>query len=202
MDIQKKKHDDRVVHPSHGPENAEHELKKAYNHAVEVGTVYSGRSIPGVDSSLAFLHYRKAYDAFRAGDRLSAERWARTTKHISRALWHEAKISYLAEHSSVLPYLSDAREEYNLHEYSDTTEDLLTSLAEDLPPGLDSMPREMQLFLAKGRAHLSELSSGHLKHELLRAEHIKAAHEYGRVIECMALAIGAELKRHPPREAA
>ena len=198
MDTQK---DTPLSHP-HGPANAEHELKKAYNLAIEIGTVYAGRSIEGIDPTLSFTFYRKAYEALHKGDRLSAERWARTTKHLSRALWHEAKIAYLVEHQTVLPYLVGAREEYNLHEYSDTTEDLLNSLAEDLPPGMDSMPLEMKKFLKMGCAHLQKIASPSLKHELLRAEHIKAAHEYGRVLECLALALGAELKRNPPKQAA
>jgi hypothetical protein len=54
------------------------------------------------------------------------------------------------------------------------------------------MPEQMTKALSKGRRHMEELKKPDLKHELLKAEHIKAAHEYGRVLECMALAFEAE----------
>jgi hypothetical protein len=54
------------------------------------------------------------------------------------------------------------------------------------------MPEQMTKALSKGRKHLEEVKKANLRHELLKAEHIKAAHEYGRVLECMALAFEAE----------
>ena len=50
----------------------------------------------------------------------------------------------------------------------------------------------MQRFLSRARRHLQALEVPGYDHELLRAERIKAAHEYGRVLECMSLAYEAE----------
>ena len=79
----------------HGPDNADHELRKAYNTVVETGVTFAWdrRPIPGVNSNEVVDIYRHAFRCHRDGDRLAAERWARTTKHLSRALWHEAKLA-------------------------------------------------------------------------------------------------------------
>jgi hypothetical protein len=193
--------DSRPSYP-HGPDNAEHEIKKAYNCVIETGVTHfwDRKAIPGVNPDEAFTLYKRSFKALRDGDRLTAERWARTAKHLSRAFWHEAKIAYLAPRSAELPFLENAREEYSLHEYSDTTADLLDSVADHIPPGLDEMPPDMTRYLSRGRKHLQWLEDPNLKHELVRAEHIKAAHEYGRVLECMALALEAE-HRHRTRAA-
>lgn len=186
----------RIEDHPHGPENAEHELKKAYNCVVECGVTYTrnGRQIDGVNPEELVNIYRHAYQAYRDGNKLAAERWARTAKHLSRAFWHEAKINYLQGHGTDLPFLENAKEEYNLHERSDTTADLLDSLGDHVPPGLDVMPQDMRHYLSRGRLHLDTLEKGSERHELLRAERIKAAHEYGRVLECIALAYEAEHK--------
>ncbi|MFL5813779.1 MAG: hypothetical protein ACJ763_09400 [Bdellovibrionia bacterium] len=179
----------------HGPKNAEHELRKAYNTLIEADLTFSwDRQTPqDVNHQELIDIYKHAYNCYRKGDRLSAERWARTAKHLSRALWCEAKIAFLKPRLNLYPYLEGATpEEYNLHERIDTTADLLDSVGEHVPPGLDQMPEQMTKALSKGRRHLDEIKSSGLKHELLKAEHIKAAHEYGRVIECMALAFEAE----------
>jgi hypothetical protein len=181
----------------HGPENAEHELRKAYNTVIETGVTYfwDRRVAHGVSAHEAITMYRRAYNAHRTGDRLAAERWARAAKHLCRAFWHEAKISYLEPRDSELPYIegSDA-EDVHLHEKSDTTADLLNSLELHVPPGLTEMPEEMTRYLSKARRHLEVLKQPDYRHELLRAEQIKAAHEYGRVVECLALAYEAEAK--------
>lgn len=179
----------------HGPQNAEHELRKAYNTLIEADLTYSwDRQMPqGVDHQELIDIYKHAYNCFRKGDRLAAERWARTAKHLSRALWSEAKIAFLKPRLNLYPYLENATpEEYDLHERIDTTADLLDSVGEHIPPGLQQMPEQMTKALSKGRRHMEELKNSDLKHELLKAEHIKAAHEYGRVLECMALAFEAE----------
>ena len=179
----------------HGPENAEYELRKAYNCVIESGVTYlrDRKPIAGVNSDEVVAVYRRAFNSYRKGDRLAAERWARTAKHLARALWHEAKIAYLEPRSSELPFLGGATaDEYNLHEHSDTTADLLNSVEDHVPAGMNEMPEEMQHYLARGRKHLGVLEQPNYDHELLRTEHIKAAHEYGRVLECMALAYEAE----------
>lgn len=183
---------------SHGPENAEHELRKAYNCVIEAGTTWfwdrsRGSSATGVNPDEVVTLYKRAYKAYRNDDRLTAERWARTAKHLARALWHEAKLAYLEPHTADLPYLEGASaEEYNLHEHSDTTEDLLNSVADHIPPGMSQMPDLMRRYLIRGKKHLEYLNLPDYRHELLRAERTKAAHEYGRVLECMALAFEGE----------
>lgn len=183
-------------HHPHGPENAEHEIKKAYNHTIETGVTFcthcQEQFAKEVNPDEVTQMYKKAYNALRSDERLKSERWARTAKHLARAFWHEAKIAYLRAHGTELPFLTDAHEEYHLHEYSDTTADLLESVAGHPPRGQDRMPEEMNRYLVRGRTHLDELEALPRNQELLRAEHIKAAHEYGRVVECLALAYESE----------
>jgi hypothetical protein len=190
----------RIVGPEehiHGPENAQHELRKAYNTVVETGVthLWDRKPIQNVNAQETHTLYRRAYQAFRQNNRLAAERWARATKHLSRAFWHEAKIAYLQGHLNELPVLEGTPpEDLNLHEKSDTTQDFLQSLAEHIPPGLTEMPEEMKRYLSRAQRHLDALAQPELRDELLRAEMIKAAHEYGRVIECLALGYEAESK--------
>jgi hypothetical protein len=198
-----------MAHHYHGPDNAEHELRKAYNSVIEHEVTYGAagairRSVAGVDADEVGEFYRRAFRRHRDGDRLAAERWARATKHLARAFWHEAKVAYFDEHASELPYLEGAiaSEEYGLHERLDTTVDLLDSLQGDAPPGSDRLPADMRSYLARGREHLAFLAHAGYRHELARAERIKAAHEYGRVVECLALAYEAENRRGDSERAA
>ena len=183
-------------HPFHGPENAEFELKKAYNLIIETGVIHfwDRRPIDGVHPEEVVTIYKRAFNAYRRDERLAAERWARTAKHLSRAFWHEAKIAYLEPRIGELPFLKGAREEYNLHEdeREDTTSDLLESVAHTLPPGHTEMPDPARRYISRARRHLEVLASDDYTDELCRAERIKAAHEYSRVVECMALALEAE----------
>jgi hypothetical protein len=184
----------------HVPENADHELRKAYNSVIDVGMQYfwNQKTIPGVTPDEAFQIYRHAFHCHEKGLKLAAERWARVAKHLSRALFHEAKIAYLQPRLHDLPYLKGASaEDFELRSHSDTTADLLDSLAQDLPPGFEEMPEDMKRYVGRGRKHLEFLDphiQGAETHELLRAERIKAAHEYGRVVECLALAYESEGK--------
>ena len=181
----------------HSPENAEHELKRAYNCVIEAQTTLHSdkgeRPFTQKTNAELLLIYKAAFRAFRNGERLAAERWARTAKHLARALWHEAKIAYLEPRTTALAFLEGASaEEYNLHEQMDTSEDLLNSVAMHIPQGKNELTEQMQRYLARAQDHLAALKRENYKHELLRAERIKAAHEYGRVLECMALACEAE----------
>ena len=187
---------------SHGPENAEHELRIAYGCTVDASTIHfwDRRPIPGVHSDEVLTLYKRAFNHHRRGNALACERWARSTKHLARALVHEAKIAYLEPHSSELPFLPHATaEELNLHEHSDTTSDLLDSLEHHVPPEMTEMPEIMKRYLSRARNHLAALETNGYTHELLRAERIKAAYEYGRVAECLALAYEAET--HAPKAA-
>jgi hypothetical protein len=181
----------------HGPDNADHELRVAYNHTIETGVVHfwNRHGIPGVHPDEVITMYKHAFHLHREGRALASERWARTAKHLSRALWHEAKIAYLESKVTELPFLTGASpEELGLDPHSDTTADLLDSLSEDVPPGMTDMPGDMKNYLARARKHLKIVHSAGYRHELLRAERIKAAHEYGRVVECIALAYEAQNK--------
>jgi hypothetical protein len=182
----------------HGPENADHELRKAYNAAVDVGTIYfwDRKSIGGVNADEVISLYKQAFQAHRKGHKLASERWARSAKHLARAFYHEAKIAYLEPRSAELPFLEGASaRDLDLSYRKETTADLLNSVAQDVPPGLDEMPHDMQRYLARGRKHLQILEDADYLHELLRAERIKVAHEYGRLIECLALAYEAEAQQ-------
>jgi hypothetical protein len=182
----------------HVPENADHELRKAYNTVVEIGMQFfwNQKTIPGVNAEEVISAYKHAFQCHQKGLKLAAERWARTTKHLSRAFLHEAKIAFLEPRTNDLPYLKGASaEDFDLRSHSDTTADLLDSLAQDLPPGFQEMPEDMKRYISRGRRHLEFLDPHHPEsenHELLRAERIKAAHEYGRVVECLALAYESE----------
>lgn len=181
--------------PKGNEKNAEHEIRRAYNCAVESAVTWSliGQQVSEINPDEVQNLYRKAWNFHRKEENLLAERWARTAQHLARAFWHEVKIAWLLKYPISLPYLEGAtREELNLHEYSDTTEDLLNSLARHVPPGMNEMPEDMKHYLLRARKHLAEI--GGSTHELLRAERIKAAHEYARVLECLALAWSAELK--------
>jgi hypothetical protein len=179
----------------HSPENAEFELRKAYNVVVEASIPYFWDRTPllGVNPEEVPAMYKHAYNAYRSDDRLASERWARAAKHLARAFWCEAKIAYLEANLTELPYLEGASAEaLHLHEQSDTTADLLNSVQEHVPPGMSEMPVAMTHYLSRARKHLGFLERPEYKHELLRAERIKAAHEYGRVLEIMALAYESE----------
>jgi len=189
------RHVDEKLRNFHGPENAEHELRKAYNSVIDAATTYywDRHGIPGVNSDEVITLYRRAFNALRRNDRLSAERWARATKHLARAFWLEAKLCYLEPRANELPFLKGGQpDDYGLRERSDTTADLLDSLINHIPPGLTEMPPEMSHYLQRARRHLQVLEEPEYANELLRAERTKAAHEYGRAVECMALAYEAE----------
>jgi hypothetical protein len=182
----------------HVPENADHELHKAYNAVLDIGMQFfwNQKTIPGVNAEEVITIYKHAYHCHQKDQKLAAERWARTAKHLARAFFHEAKITYIEPRTSDLPYLRGATAaDFDLRAHSDTTADLLDSLAQDLPPGFQEMPEDMKRYISRGRKHLEFLDPSHPeceKHELLRTERIKAAHEYGRVVECLALAYESE----------
>jgi hypothetical protein len=200
-----------------GPDNAEHEIRKAYRQIIEACAVCSGifhpldhappkpptspllpeekseRDAPFLNEMIEI--YIRSYQSYRKANRLAAERWARAAKHLAQALQHEAKIVYLEQNHQTLPYLAGAHdEEYGLFERSDTTADLLNSVATHVPPGLEKMPDQMKNYLSRARLHLKKRDTFTGNHELLQAERIQAAHEYGRTLECMTLGYEAELK--------
>ncbi|MBC7691091.1 MAG: hypothetical protein H7222_04930 [Methylotenera sp.] len=179
----------------HGPHNADHELRKAYNCLIESSVTFSsvGTQIKEINPDEVQFMYKRAFTSHRKGHQLAAERWARSAKHLARAFWHEAKIHFLQNQSYDIPFLVGATaEEYNFRERLDTTVDLIQSVENHLPAGKDSMPENMIQYLNRAKKFLEQAPD--IKHELLQAECIKAAHEYGRVIECLDLAYEATEK--------
>jgi len=125
----------------HGPDNAENEIRKAYDCVIETGVshFWDKRAIPGVNADEVVTIYKHSLNAYRQGSRLAAERWARTAKHLGRAFWHEAKIAFLEPRISELPYLGGAsKDELRPHENADTVTDLLDSAAHHIPADPDS----------------------------------------------------------------
>lgn len=183
------------------PENATLELKRAYNSVVELGTVISAGWQGPLHFDAAAALYLRAMDCYRMhspASRLASERWARAAKHLSEALWHEAKIAYLKERTAALPYLTDALSEYHLHHETeesakallDTYESRHGSLAGRLTENLGVDPAAL---MTCGHAHLTALRDPSApRHELLSAERIKAANQYGRALECILLAVESE----------
>jgi hypothetical protein len=181
------------------PENAALELKRAYNSVTEMCAVESNR--PGspnqqsADSAIAL--YRRAMDNYRMhspSGHLAAERWARAAKHLSEAIWHETKISYLRDRTAELPYLADAMSEYHLnHETEASASSLLEAYGERSHQRPQQSPADPLALLQRGQAHLAALKDpAEPRHELLTAERIKAANQYGRALECVFLAMEAE----------
>jgi len=183
-----------------GPDNAEHEIRKAYHGVIETSAFYlwTSQVIPEVNPYSMMDAYLRSYRLYTQGNRLAAERWARTAKHLAQALRHEAKIAYIEQDPKILPFLEGAQDqEYGLFERSDTTADLLNSVAARIPTQPESAYHEMTCYLERAHFLLKRVEQTTEKHELLRAERIQAAHEYGRSLECMILAYEAEQKISP-----
>ncbi len=183
------------IHPKTGPETSEKELKKAYNCVIESGVTHQWERNPisGVNPDEVPGFYRRAYSAQEKGDRLSAERWARVAKHLAYALWHEAKIAYMEPRLHDLPYLAGpAPDEARLQEEENTAADLILAFSTKIPPGESSKPETMQRYLMLAKQHLQAIKTPESVNGLLKAERIRAAHEYGRTLECMMLAYESE----------
>lgn len=83
--------------------------------------------------------------------------------------------------------------------HSSTTEDLLNAVARAIPKDSPGPTEEMQRYLFRAKKHMKAAANQEYRNELLRAERTNAAHEYGRTIECLALAYEAD---KTPRQAA
>lgn len=181
------------------PENAATELKRAYNSVVEMGVLTDSTSLraPHHHAAEALVLYQRAMDSYRAQSpemRLASERWARAAKHLAESCWHESKISHLLAHCSDLPYLTDALAEYHLHHETEAgAQALLDSCAPGLHPECSQSPIPLAALHERGNDHLRAMKGpGEPRHELLSAERIKAATQYGRALECVLLALEAE----------
>ncbi len=167
-------------------EKAEQELRVAYKAVIEnIVARYNAHEIIAL--------YKNAFRYYRDGNKLAAERWARAVKHLARAFGHEANIAYLKAHANEIPFLTGATaEEYDLHEHSDTVQDLLNSVATHIPVEPGETPDLMRRYTRKSKEHLEALARSGERHELLRTELIKTAYEYSRAVECLELAYEAE----------
>ncbi len=175
---------------SHGPENAENELRKAFHQTVEceVTHVWDRGPIPEVDPGEVRALYRQAFDAWCSGKLLYSERLARACKHLGRALCHEARLHYWIPRNETLPSLEGGQAATDLAEALDDTLQHLHCLAERLTPDLEP-------YFQRAQRHLTELraqGSPPLP-DLVRSSRIQAAHEYARTVECLLLA----LELHP-----
>jgi hypothetical protein len=183
------------IHAAQAPHNAEHEIRKAYNCVIESNVTYFKRQteINGVNPNEVERLYRHSFDCLQKGNFLAAERWARSAKHLARAFWHEAKIAYLEPRIDEIPFIEGATDvEYNLHERIDTTTDLLDSASIPIASAPNTTQKQMSHYLSQARQHLKIIENIGYQNELLKAERIKAAHEYGRTLECISLAHEAE----------
>jgi hypothetical protein len=184
------------------PDNAATELKQAYNCLIENGVT----GIRDRQPEILYLHAMDHYRTNTPTSRLAAERWARAAKHLAGALWHDAKVAHLSPRTAELPYLNDAMAEYHLHDDTDETARSLLSACEAQncqakPSGLPGI--KLSTWLEQGKSHLASLNEASKpRHELLRAERIKAASEYGRALECVFLALEAEADARESEEMA
>jgi len=181
--------------------------------------------IPGVNPDDPIHWYRNAWNALESGDSTQAERWAQAARHGALALWHEAKIAWLSgSQRSLTPHLlvprhAEMDEEYHLHadETREETQKLLESIskkARHLPPSGGELTPDVNRILKRAATHLSaplqevapysppepspaqENPSEPPGVELLRAEHLKAAHEYALCLEGL-IAIALPLQQTP-----
>jgi hypothetical protein len=202
------------------PENAERELKRAYNRLMESGAVWFWQR---EKSPLIHLNslapewpvrlYRTAMALYHLGDRLQAERWARACRHYSTALWHEAKLSWLRDPSAPhdLAELPHAQGEYHLHESTEATRDLIQDLEHRAPPSLSSehpgayAAPWIATMIRVARMHLEKSGSLGQPESLDQCEHLKAAEEWARSAEGVLTALQPTQARpapFTPREAA
>ncbi|MBU6374438.1 MAG: hypothetical protein KGQ59_00425 [Bdellovibrionales bacterium] len=182
--------------------STEMELQRAYNGAIDVGvTHFWNRSpIPGVHADEIFTLYKRAWSAYQRGtpqDRLLAERWARAVKHLAIALCHEAKMHYLEPRSKVLPEpsVTSQAQEAATRAAHESALALLDAASEriqksSLTPGVDL--DTLNRLLNRGRTHLEQSPPLTAPFGLLRQQRIQAAHEYGRALEYLLLAVECE----------
>jgi hypothetical protein len=176
------------------PDNAEFEIRKAFIAIIEAEITQSWqKSISGVHSGEATLLYKYSFNARKTGKRLAAERWARTAKHLARALKQEAKISFFELHFAEFPILqSTSAEEYALTERKKMTTDLINSVKEMVQAKFNPIPDNMKRYLERARLHMAALTETEHLHDVLAIERVNAGYEYGRVLECLILAYEAE----------
>jgi hypothetical protein len=199
--------------PARPPENAERELKRAFNRLMESGAVWfwQREQVPMIHlHSLApewpARLYRTAMALYRSGDRLDAERWARTCRHYATALWHEAKLSWLKDSNLPrdLPELPNAQIEYHLHESMEGTRDLIQDLENrKLPephsgsPGLYARDW-ISPMIRVARMHLNQGGLLGQPGNLDECEHLKAAEEWARSAEGICTALESQAAKPRP----
>jgi hypothetical protein len=192
-------------------ENAERELKVAYNSLMEMGTVWTwsrtliplARTLP-LAPEWAYRLYRTASALYRNQERPASEHWARACQHYSTALWHEAKLAWLddPECPKDLEELPHSESEFHLHESPNLTRDLLddlTSRPKLSPPALGSPGgyayEWLEAILSRARVHLQGLPGApEGTRGLKECESIKAAEEWARCAEELMAALSSQAK--------
>ncbi|MEO5970396.1 MAG: hypothetical protein ABIQ95_10760 [Bdellovibrionia bacterium] len=176
------------------PDNAEFEIRKAFIAIIEAEVTQTWqKSISGVHAGEATLLYKYSFHASKTGKRLAAERWARTAKHLARALKQEAKISFLEPRLVDFPLLQcTSAEEYALTEKRKMTVDLISSVRETVQAKFNPIPDNMKRYLERAKLHMDALAETEHLHYVLVNERVNAGYEYGRVLECLILAYEAE----------
>ena len=150
----------------HGPDNAEHEIRKAYNCVVETGVTHfwDRRAIPGVNADEVVTLYKQSFHFYRKGKRLAADAGHEQPNICPERFGMKLRSPFWSQEPAELPFLEGARDdEYGLHERSDTTTDLLDSVACHIPPGLDEMPENMKRYLARARRTLKIIGIARLQ---------------------------------------
>jgi len=196
-------------------ENAERELKAAYNAAMEMGTVWLWarpatpftQTLP-LQPEAGFRVYRTAAALYRNQFRPASEHWARACSHLCTALWHEAKLAWLNSPGCPrdLLELPHGEFEFHLHESPVETRDLLDDLMSrpHLPPPSPGTPgiyayEWIQPILKRAREHLTPISpliGGSLP--LRMCEAIQAAEEWARCAEELMAVLGAQQSSEAP----
>jgi len=180
--------------PQHLPDNAEYEIRKALISVIEAEVTNTWQKpISGILLGEATLLYKYSFHAHKMGRRLAAERWARTAKHLARALKQEAEIEFLELHFSEFPsFQATFAEECALNERKEMTVDLVNCVKEMVQAKFSPLPDNMRRYLERAKLHIAPLTATQRLHDVLVTKRVNAAYEYGRVLECLILAYEAE----------
>jgi hypothetical protein len=181
--------------PQHVPDNAENEIRKALVSVIEaeITHTWNQKPITGVQWGEPALLYKYSFHACKTGRRLAAERWARTAKHLARALKLETKLAFLELHLLEFPSLKGPPPEENaLIDRKEMTIDLVNCVMGVVQTKFKPIPENIQRYRDRAELHIAALTENTELHELLMTERINAGYEYGRVLECIILAYEAE----------
>lgn len=180
----------------------ETELKQAYEALVEVLVPHwdtQSGPLSRLTRNLLSL-YQRALTTYQYGgpqNELIADRWAKSVKHLALVCQHEAKIAYLSSNQAKLPPSPFSRAFVSEGKTAcETARSLLDNAGEKLFRVSHPLTEGALEMLKRGRQHLNEAIQNPIQNDLLKAERIRAAYEYGRTLEYLLLAIEAEGEPH------